>query len=339
MEATIKAPSRCSCRPVTGRGWFYYVAIVSILLVLIFSANTAFADFPRVCRIIAEDRFLPVSLANRGRRLVFTEGIIVLALLAAALLILFRGVTDRLIPLYAVGAFLAFTLSQAGMVAHWRRTGGKHARGSMFLNGLGALATGCTVLVVAVAKFAEGAWITVLMIPALLFLMYWVRRHYDKVGSEIGGAPALEIEKAERLIAVLPMLQWSRVGERALRLALAMTKELRVLHVSGESNADETRRKLVDCIEKPMLAANYPKPDIVVIESPYRFVVAPIVDYVVKVADENPQCRVIAVLPELVERHWYGYFLHSQRSSLLKAQFIIRGNDRISVLNVPWYLK
>ncbi len=324
---------------VTGRGWFYYLAIASILLVLIFSANTAFADFPRVCRMIAEDRFLPLSLANRGRRLVFTEGIVVLAFLAAGLLFLFDGVTDRLIPLYAVGAFLAFTLSQAGMVAHWRREGGKRARSSMFVNGLGALATGTTVIVIVVAKFAEGAWITVLLIPAILLLMYWVRRHYDKVGREIGDAPALELAKPEGLIAVVPMLHWSRIGERALRLALTMTRELRVLHVSAGDNTDETRQNLIDCIEKPMLAADYPKPDIVLIESPYRFVVTPIVDYVVKVAEENPQCRVIAVLPELVELHWYGYFLHNQRSSLLKAQFLMKGNDRISVLNVPWYLK
>nr|MDQ2712783.1 APC family permease [Acidobacteriota bacterium] len=136
---------------VAGRGWFYFVAIGSILLVLIFSANTAFADFPRVCRVIAEDRFLPLSFANRGRRLVYSEGILVLAFVTAALLTIFGGVTDRLIPLYAVGAFLAFTLSQAGMVAHWRREGGPRARSNMFINGLGALATGGTVVVVVVA--------------------------------------------------------------------------------------------------------------------------------------------------------------------------------------------
>src|SRR5581483_2459413 len=170
---------------VIGRNWFYYLSITSILLLLIFSANTAFADFPRVCRFVARDGFLPISFANRGRRLVYSEGICVLAVITAALLIGFGGITDRLIPLFAVGAFLAFTMSQAGMVVHWRKNGGRGARVSMLLNGLGALATGATVLVVIAAKFTEGAWITILAIPCFLLLMYAVRRHYDELLREI----------------------------------------------------------------------------------------------------------------------------------------------------------
>ena len=150
---------------VAGKGVFYYVTIGSILLVLSLSANTAFADLPRLCRIIALDGYLPRSLSNRGRRLVFSEGIFVLAALAGVLLVIFGGVTDRLIPLYAVGAFLAFTLSQFGMVFHWKRVGGPHAVRNMFVNGLGGIATGITVVVVLVAKFVDGAWITMLLIP------------------------------------------------------------------------------------------------------------------------------------------------------------------------------
>ncbi len=145
---------------VAGKGVFYYVTIGSILLVLSLSANTAFADLPRLCRIIAIDGYLPRSLANRGRRLVFSEGIYALAVMTGALLVVFGGVTDRLIPLYAVGAFLAFTLSQLGMVFHWKRVRGPHAGRYMFINGLGGFVTGITVLVVLVAKFVEGAWIT-----------------------------------------------------------------------------------------------------------------------------------------------------------------------------------
>jgi amino acid transporter len=145
---------------VAGKGVFYYISIASILLVLALSANTAFADFPRLCRAIALNGFLPHSFASVGRRLVYSQGIYVVAALAGLLLILFRGVTDRLIPLFAVGAFLAFTLSQAGMVAHWKRVGGPGARRSMLINGLGALVTGVTVIVVLVAKFREGAWVT-----------------------------------------------------------------------------------------------------------------------------------------------------------------------------------
>jgi hypothetical protein len=150
---------------VAGKGLFYYVTIGSILLVLALSANTAFADFPRLCKIIAHDGFLPRSFGARGRRLVYSQGVYVLAALSAVLLIVFGGVTDRLIPLFAVGAFLAFTLSQTGMVFHWKRIGGRGARHSMLVNGLGAAATAITVVVVLVAKFLDGAWITLLLIP------------------------------------------------------------------------------------------------------------------------------------------------------------------------------
>ena len=169
---------------VAGKGFFYYITIGSILLVLALSANTAFADFPRLCRAVAEDGYLPRGFASRGRRLVYSQGIYILAALCAVLLILFGGITDRLIPLYAVGAFLAFTLSQAGMVAHWRRAGGKGSRHSMFVNGLGAVATATTVAVVTIAKFAAGAWVTTLLIPVMVILMISVRRHYDHVEGE-----------------------------------------------------------------------------------------------------------------------------------------------------------
>jgi amino acid transporter len=174
---------------VTGRGVFYYVSIGSILLVLALSANTAFADFPRLCRAIAQNNCLPHSFATRGRRLVYSQGILVLAGLSALLLILFGGVTDRLIPLFAVGAFLAFTLSQAGMVGHWRRVGGGGATRSIIVNGLGAVATGITVVVVLVAKFVQGAWVTMLLIPGLFVVMGFVRRHYHRVSLEIRACP------------------------------------------------------------------------------------------------------------------------------------------------------
>src|SRR5208337_963515 len=166
---------------VMGKGIFYDLTMFSVLLVLCLSANTSFADFPRLCRVVARDDYLPHSLATRGRRLVYSEGIWALAILAGLLLILFQGVTDRLIPLFAVGAFLAFTLSKAGMVGHWRRTAsGVGAWRGILVNGLGALATGITVMVVVVAKFAEGAWVVVLLLPAAVVFMGRVRRHYER---------------------------------------------------------------------------------------------------------------------------------------------------------------
>src|SRR5882762_6384470 len=173
---------------VAGRGIFYYVSIGSILLVLALSANTAFADFPRLCRAIGQNNYLPHSFATRGRRLVYSQGIYVLAGLAGLLLILFGGVTDRLIPLFAVGAFLAFTLSQAGMVGHWKRVGGPGATRSIIVNGIGAIATGITVVVVLSAKFVEGAWVTMLLVPGLFVVMGFVRRHYLRVCLAIRSA-------------------------------------------------------------------------------------------------------------------------------------------------------
>jgi amino acid transporter len=324
---------------VTGRGWFYYVSIASILLILIFSANTAFADFPRVCRFIAEDGYLPTSLANRGRRLVYTEGIVVLAVLTGALLIGFGGITDRLIPLFAVGAFLAFTMSQAGMVAHWRRVGGRGARHNIFINGLGAVATGLTVLVIIVAKFKEGAWITIIAIPALLLLMYRIRSHYRKLQGEIGTSTPLDTRPEPKPLIVITMTGWTRVNKEALRFAMTLSDNVKVVHVAEEEKPDEFgnhwRKYVVDPAEKAGLLV----PELVVLKSPYRFVVTPIVKYILNLAKTNPKRRVVTIIPELMEKRWYYYFLHTQRATLLKTRLLMEGNDRISVLNIPWYLK
>jgi amino acid transporter len=324
---------------VVGRGWFYGIGIASILLVLIFSANTAFADFPRVCRFVAEDGYLPVSFANRGRRLVYTEGIVVLAVITAALLIAFGGITDRLIPLFAVGAFLAFTMSQAGMVAHWRRQGGKTSRRSMIVNGLGAIATGTTVLIVIVAKFSEGAWITVITIPSLLVLMYRIRRHYDELHREIETKTPLEPVKELRPLMVIPMMGWTRVSKAALRFAMTLSNEIDVVHVAEDDKPDEFSSHWTEYVETPLKKTDLPLPKLVVLKSPYRFVVTPIVKYVIELAQDNPNRRVVTVIPELMERRWYYYFLHEQRATLLKTRLLLEGNDRISVLNMPWYLK
>src|SRR3989442_9501346 len=202
---------------VFGKGVFYYLTIASILFVLSLSANTAFADFPRLCRAIAQNNYLPHAFAHRGRRLVYTYGIVVLALLTGLLLILFEGVTDRLIPLYAVGAFLAFTLSQFGMVVHWRKNRGPRWLKSALVNGLGGLVTGVTVVVVLIAKFAEGAWITVIFIPLLIFLFRLVRRHYHmvSVATSCPGPVALAVEAAPPIV-VVPVEHWSRIAKQAL---------------------------------------------------------------------------------------------------------------------------
>src|SRR5476651_1439423 len=228
---------------VVGTGPFYYVTIGSILAVLALSANTGFADFPRLCRLIAEDGFLPRVFASRGRRLVYSLGIYVLTGLSAVLLIIFGGITDRLIPLFAVGAFLAFTLSQAGMVGHWRRTHGSGRRLAMAINGVGAIATGVTLLVVLVAKFAEGAWVMTLLVPALLAVFEMVRRHYQAVSVEIANPLALDVTNIQPPIVIIPMSQWNRMSQKGLRFALKLSPDIYVVQVQAGAPAESEDRK------------------------------------------------------------------------------------------------
>jgi len=323
---------------VTGRGAFYWLSIGSILVVLSLSANTAFADFPRLARAIAQNGCLPHAFVLRGRRLVFAQGIYWLALLTGVLLIIFRGVTDRLIPLYAVGAFLAFTLSQAGMVMHWKRHGGIGSRHSMFVNGLGALATGITTAVVLVAKFIDGAWITVLLIPALIWMMRSVKRHYAMVGLEINTTKPVETTGLREPIVLLPLDRWSLVADKALRYAWTLSKEIHVLHVHYGEETESLCRKWSAMVEKPALAAGLPLPKLVVLDSPYRFIVKPIVEYAIQQQISHPDRNITMLVPELVESHWWHYFLHNNRPEAIRALLLFNGNQRITVASIPYHL-
>ena len=324
---------------ITGKGGFYWTSIVSILVVLSLSANTAFAVFPRLSRAIALNGFLPYALTVRGRRLVFGEGVYALAILTAILLTIFRGITDRLIPLYAVGAFMAFTLSQAGMVMHWKRVGGPVARKSMFLNGLGAIATAITVVVVLVAKFTEGAWITLVLIPAMILMMRGIKRHYGRVEKETQTDVPVNTQDLCAPIVLLPVDRWSVVSEKTLRFAWGLSQQIRVLHVECGEETESLCRNWNRLVEAPAKEANLPVPELVLLKSPFRFVVKPIVEYALDVEKENAEKHVAVILPELVERRWYYLFLHNNRSSALKALLYFRGSQRISVISIPWHLR
>ncbi len=325
---------------VAGRSSFYYVTIASILVVLSLSANTSFADFPRLCRAAAMDGYLPSSFANRGRRLVYSDGIWVLATLAGGLLIMFGGVTDRLIPLFAVGAFLAFTLSQAGMVAHWRRVGGRGARTGKLINGVGALATGMTVLIVAAAKFTEGAWVVVLLVPALIGLMTGVHRHYERVARRTAPSAHFLSGSLQPPLVIVPVDTWDSVAQKALHFALTLSTDVETVHVQDEGvEVEGFRRAWTEQVERPLRATGIPVPKLVVLRSPYRFVIHPILDYVLMMEREHKDRMVAVVIPQLVERRWYHYFLHNQRGSLLTALLLVKGDRRIAIVNVPWYLR
>lgn len=322
---------------VAGRGLFYYVTIGSVVLVLALQANTAFAGFPRLCHAVSRDGYLPISLAVRGRRLVYSQGIYSLTIIAAVLLVAFGGITDRLIPLFAIGAFLSFTLSQAGMVEHWRKVRGPYFRQSMFVNGVGAIATAITLAIVIVSKFAEGAWITLLVVPILLTMMYKIRAHYERVSQEIAHPAPLEVDNLISPLAVVPIQQWSRVAQKTLRYAMAMSPDIIALHIdSGESCDLPSRWR--ELVEEPASKSDLPVPRLIVLKSPYRFVVRPILDFVIDLEAQNPSRPIAVVLPELVEKHWWQYFLHRQHGRLLSLLLIFKGNQRISIINVPWHL-
>jgi amino acid transporter len=324
---------------VTGRGAFYWVSIASILLVLSLSANTAFADFPRLARAIAQKGYLPHAFVLRGRRLVFAQGVYALAILTGALLIIFGGVTDRLIPLYAVGAFLAFTLSQAGMVIHWKRTGGTRNLPSMLLNGLGAFATGITTLVVLVTKFVEGAWITVLLIPFLILMMRSVRRHYAKVAEEVRAVAPVNTRNLCEPVLLMPIDRWSLVAEKALRYAWTLSREIHVLHVVCGEDTDRLRERWAELVETPARESGLPAPKLIVLDSPYRYIVKPIVNYALEQQLAHPDRIITMLIPELVETHWYHYLLHNNRPEAIRALLLFNGNQRITVATIPYHLR
>jgi amino acid transporter len=324
-------------RAVMGHGWFYYLTIASVLLVLALSANTAFADFPRLTRAIALDDYMPRVFLLRGRRLLYSWGIYVLVALTALLLIVFGGVTDRLIPLFAIGAFMAFTLSQAGMVMHWKRRG--NAPLHMFVNGLGAVATGITTVVVLVAKFVDGAWITALLVAVIIAFMLKVKRHYVRVAHEIDLDRPIVPAEVTQPIVVLPIDRWSRISEKALSFALSMSSDIRCLHVQTTEEPDEICKDWERDIAAPLRQAGKCVPRLEILQSPFRYVLTPVIDYILKAERESSFHKICVLVPELVVRHWWENLLHNRRADMLKVILLMRGKRRIIVINIPWYLE
>ena len=323
---------------VFGRQWFYFLTMGSVLAALSFSANTAFADFPRMARAIAGKDYLPHVFLLRGRRLLFSHGIYALTGFTALILIIFDGVTDRLIPLYAIGAFLAFTLSQAGMVRHWHKTmDAPHRHVKMFVNGLGAVATGLSLCVIVVTKFKYGAWVTVLLVPFLIWVMMAVKRHYIRVKRETADPTPLRLTGLEPPIVVIPMARWDKVTEKAMRFGMLMSPVVKVVHVDSD-DGDELGKVWEEMVLKPVREFHIAEPELVTVKSNYRTIVSPLMDYVLKLENENPGRKVAVLLPELVVKHWWENLLHNQRVQLLKILLLLKGNQRIVVVNIPWYL-
>jgi len=323
---------------VTGRGVLYYVTIGSVLAVLTLSANTSFAGFPRLCRLLAEDGFLPTGFANLGRRLVYSVGIVVLSVLSAVLLVAFGGITDRLIPLFAVGAFGAFTFSQAGMVIHWLRRP-KQGNISFVINAIGAITTGVALVIIIVAKFSEGAWVTILIVPALVATFSGVHRHYQRVSNEIYPPETLQMWKVRPLRIVVPIDGWNRISERALRFALRISEDVTAVHVTD----NPTNQALIDVfhtrIETPARDAGFRQPRLEIIHSPYRKLFEPLLEYIESIKNESPDKLIAVVIPELVQSRWWEYLLHNHAAAGLKTMLLLSGDQRLIVINTPWYLR
>ena len=324
---------------VAGRGTFYYVSMSAILMVLALSANTSFADFPRVCRILALNEFLPAGFARRGRRLVYSNGILILTIVSGALLVAFGGITDRLIPLFAVGAFTAFTLSQLGMVVHWYRLRGPHFIRSLVLNASGALATAATLIIIAISKFTEGAWLTIVVIPPLVLMFLSIRKRYKKIERETAEDGPLDTTGASAPIIVIPIERLDRIARKALRLALALSEDIYVVQVLVEQiHIEDLSNKWADLVEKPSQKIGHRAPQLIVLKSSYREFFDPLLGYIRRLASDHPDRSIAVIVPELVQRKWY-HFLIPHRATLIKQVLLLKGGPQIVIVDVPWYLR
>ncbi len=299
-----------------GKGFFYLLIQASTMLILAVAANTSFAGFPRMAAILAKDGFLPRQFTALGDRLVFTNGIIVLAAATAFLIIIFGGNTHALVPLFAVGAFLAFTLSQSGMVLHWWRERGTQWRLKALANGLGAFATGSTLIVVGISKFVEGAWITVLVIPTLVILFWKIKGHYQKVGQQLSlrGLPP-SLKPAVPCRVVIPISGVHRGIIEAVSFAKSISDQITAVYVELDP---ETGQQVKETWERW-----WPDLPLVIVESPYRSFLRPFLEFLDQ-ADEQAHDgqKAIVLLPEFVPAKWWQSVLHNQTAWLLKATLL-----------------
>jgi hypothetical protein len=327
-------------RRVFGQGPLYLALQAATMLILILAANTSFAGFPRLSAILARERYFPRQFANLGDRLVFDSGILALAALASLLIVFFGGETHRLIPLYAVGVFLSFTLSQAGMVRHWRREGGHGWRWKAAANGIGAMATGTVLVVIVATKFLLGAWIVLLLIPAFVLMFHRIRRHYLTLAAQLS-LEGLTCERWEGLATsgwhkvVVPVSGIHRGTLGALRFARSLSTDVTaaIVDVEPEVTARVWERW-------PTWGGGVP---LVELPSPYRSTVGPLLSYLEQVDARDPERGLaVVVLPEFVPARWWHQLLHNQTATLIRRAVVYQrgqsGVDRV-VINVPYHLQ
>jgi hypothetical protein len=310
-----------------GRGPAYYAVQAATMLILVLAANTAYADFPRLSSILARDRFLPRQLMNQGDRLAFSNGILALSVLAAVLLVGFRGDTHSLIPLYMVGVFVSFSLSQTGMVVRWHRGREPGWRAHAAWNALGAFLTTLVLVVVAVTKFSEGAWIILALIPLHVAFFRAVQTHYTHVADQLS-LKDFQREPRRHNTVIVPIGGIHRAVLTALEYARSLSPDVRALYVDVDPRATEEVRR-----EWERWANGVP---LIVLESPYRSLMEPLLEYIDAADAERADDYVTVVLPEFVPARWWHHLLHNQRALLIKGALLFRPN--VVVTSVPFHL-
>lgn len=316
--------------------FMYPVFLIATLGILSLSAETSYSDFPRLASLLARDRFLPHQFSFKGDRLAFSVGIICLAVLASVLLIVFKGDTNLLINLFAVGVFISFTLSQAGMVVHWWRLRHEQRgwRRSMAINGTGACTTLLVSLIIAITKFTSGAWIVVLLIPALVLLFLGIDRHYHHVEQErVADIPVRPQDIHHRLI--VPLERLDRATVQSLAYARSISPRVTALHIAVDEQAAERMRASWERWQQHI--GSEEETHLLIIESPYRSLLRPLLAYIDTMHERHPEETLTVILPEFVVAHWWEYFLHNQTALRLKAALLFRPG--IVVINVPQHLR
>jgi amino acid transporter len=312
-----------------GTGIIYFAVQIGTMALLVFAANGAFAGFPYLASILARDGFMPHQMATFGDRLVFSNGIIILGFLACLLLVLFQGDTHALIPLYAIGVFVSFTLSQAGMVKRWLMKKGPHWRTKLIVNGAGALTTGIATMIIATTKFMQGAWIVFLLITILLLMFQGIRSHYKAVKEQIaldrrGERPPLP----RRNIVIIPISGLNRAVVRALDYARSRPGEVRAVYV--DLDPEESAKVKIQWAQWGGGV------NLIALSSPYRSVLGSLLGYVEEVLEKDPNTWITVVIPEILPARWWQNILHNQRALMLKAALLFK--DRVILIDVPYHL-
>jgi amino acid transporter len=310
-----------------GRGVPYYLVQAATMLILVLAANTAYADFPRLSSILARDRYLPRQFMNQGDRLAFSNGILGLSAFAAVLIVVFAGDTHALIPLYMIGVFLSFTLSQAGMVIHWQKLRGPGWKTSAAISGVGAAVTGMVLIVVAVTKAHEGAWIIMLLIPILVMFFRVTRTHYNAVAAQLS-LSSWQPEERHHNTVVVPISGVQRAVVRALDYAKTLSNDVRAVYIDVDpASTDQIRR------DWDKWGRGVP---LVVLTSPYRSLMEPLLEYIEQLDAQRRDDYVTVVLPEFVPARWWHHLFHNQRALLIKGSLLFKPNTVVT--SVPFHL-